>query len=439
VLLVLIFAFCVYRAATQSIIIDEAFMYLHFVAPPFLEAMTTYNTNNHIPVSLLDRATTRLFGLSEFTLRIPTLLCCLVYLFATRAVVLAVFSGEWAVITFALLTLHPLVLDLMVAARGYGPALAFLITALLFLLRRQWSGAGISLGLATAANLAFLSPVGSLGAMAMLSDTARKTFGRFIDLVCVPAAVIPFVLYIVPLSRANPEQFEFGAPTMAEALKSYILYSFFDTWPPFGERIIPLLQIVAVLIVAASAVACIYLIRRKEHSPVERLILLNGGALVAGVMMTWIAHYITGAGYPLTRTGVFWIVMIILAGMALLYRFVTIKPLRWTALSLAMVCLALLLTQMRVRYFQEWRYDAGTKRIAALIFQQEGKGKVRVAISPILFHTLDFYRRIYHADWEIIADEQGQAAVYVLLGQDQRHDMKVVYKDSVSGEVLQRQ
>src|SRR5579864_4731343 len=142
-LLAAVFALCVYRAATQAIIIDEAFTYIYFVAPPLSEVMTTYNTNDHIPTSLLAKITTSLFGVSELTLRMPSLLCCLIYLVAVRAIALAVFSGEWAVMVFALLSLNPIVLDLMVAARGYGPALAFLMAALWFLLRTEWARGGI--------------------------------------------------------------------------------------------------------------------------------------------------------------------------------------------------------------------------------------------------------------------------------------------------------
>ncbi|HEV2690858.1 MAG TPA: hypothetical protein VGV35_20020 [Bryobacteraceae bacterium] len=437
-LLAAVFALCVYRAATQAIVLDEAFTYTYFVKPPFAQMMTTYNTNDHIPNSLLAKATMGLFGMSEFTLRIPTLLCCLVYLFALRAIALAAFSGEWAVVTFALLSLHPLVLDLMSAARGYGPALAFLIAALWFLLRKEWAGSGLCLGLSTAANLAFLCPVGALGAMAALADTAKKTFGRFIDLVCIPAAVIPFVLYIVPLSRANPDQFQFGAPTMAEALESYIELSFMDKWPPFPGLVVPGFEILTVLILAGSAAAWVYLFRKRDGEPVDRLILLNGGALLAGVLATWVAHVTAGAGYPWTRTGVFWPVMITLGGMALLYRFVQWRALRWVALALASLCLIHFVRELRVDYFQEWKYDSGSKRIANVILRDGGKGKVRVVTGPLLQFSLGFYRDMYRADWEIVEDAKATGDYYVFKPEDARAELRVFYKDAVSGVVVQR-
>lgn len=435
-LLVAVFALCVYRAATQAIIIDEAFTYIYFVAPSFSEVMTTYNTNDHIPTSLLAKVTTSLFGVSELTLRIPSLVCCLIYLVAVRAIALAVFSGEWAVMVFALLSLNPIVLDLMVAARGYGPALAFLMAALWFLLRTEWARGGISLGLATASNLAFLCPVGSLGAMAALLDSSKKTFGRFIDLVCVPVAVIPFILYIVPLSRANPEQFTFGAPTMANALQSYIELTFLGKWPPFLGAVIPGFQILTALILAASVAAWVYIFRSGIRTMVDRLILLIGGALVLSVAMTWIAHVVAGAGYPLSRTGFYYPVMITLSGMALIYRFVRWRAVRWIALGLAGLCVIHFVRELRVGYFQEWRYDSGSRRIANFILQKGGRGKIRVVTSPVLQFSLVFYRGRNHAEWDILGDEAARGDYYVFLTPEVRPELKVVYRDSVSGTVV---
>jgi hypothetical protein len=443
-LLLGVFALCVYRAATQAIVIDEAYTYTNFVAPPFSKVMTTYNTNDHLPNSLLAMLTTRVFGLSELTLRIPTLLCCLLYLIVMRAIVLAVFSGEWAVVTFALLSLNPLVLDMMVAARGYGSALAFLMCGLWYLLRTEWSRSGICLGLATACNLAFLCPVTALGATAALLDTTlldttRKTFGRFIDLVCIPAAVIPFVLYVVPLSRADPRQFAFGAGTMAEALRSYIELSFIGTWSPFDGWVVLVFQIITVLILAASGVACLYLFRNNPGSQLDRLIVLNGGAMIVAALMTWISHVMAGAGYPLSRTGVYWTVMIPLGGMALIHRFVRFRALRWMALALASLCVVHFVHELRVGYFQEWKYDSGSKRIANVILQNSGAGKVRVAISPVLQFSLGFYRTIYHARWEILDISQAPTAdLYVCQPEDVRPDLKLLYRDAVSGVVILR-
>jgi len=272
--------------------------------------------------------------------------------------------------------------------------------------------------------------------MAALLDTSKKNFGRFIDLVCVPVAVIPFILYIVPLSRANPEQFTFGAPTMAGALKSYIELTFLDKWPPFLGAVVPGFQILTALILAASVAAWVYIFRSGNRTLMDRLILLIGGALVLSVLMTWIAHVVAGAGYPLSRTGFYYPVMITLSGMALIYRFVPWRAARWVAIALAGLCVIHFVRELRVGYFQEWRYDSGSKRIANFILQKGGRGKIKVVTSPVLQFSLVFYRGLNHVEWDILGDEAARGDYYVFLVPEVRPELKVVYRDAGSGTVV---
>ena len=72
----------VYRAATQSVTIDEAFTYNAFLAGPVDDLFTKYDANHHILNSLLAKLSISLLGLSELTLRLPSLLggllsCCI--------------------------------------------------------------------------------------------------------------------------------------------------------------------------------------------------------------------------------------------------------------------------------------------------------------------------------------------------------------------------
>jgi hypothetical protein len=80
--LVAVLTMNVYRAYTQCITIDEAFSYRMFVRAPFRDMLKRYDANNHVVNTLLEKATTRLFGASEFTLRIPSLLGGALFLFA---------------------------------------------------------------------------------------------------------------------------------------------------------------------------------------------------------------------------------------------------------------------------------------------------------------------------------------------------------------------
>src|SRR5262245_40237918 len=75
------FAWVVVRAATQAITIDEATTYVLFVMHP-QPLHWLGSTNNHVLNTALMRLSTLVFGLSEFTARIPALLGAAIYITA---------------------------------------------------------------------------------------------------------------------------------------------------------------------------------------------------------------------------------------------------------------------------------------------------------------------------------------------------------------------
>jgi hypothetical protein len=165
---VLVVAQSGYRAAHQAIAHDEACTYNWFIAEP--ANVFNYDPNNHVLATYLEMASVAALGANELTLRLPTLLAALLYAGAVVVFVrIAVPSPAWAIATGALLLLNPLVLDYLTEARGYGLALAFLLSSLDFTLlallarpgdaahaRRWWLLASLALGLCVASSLAFL-------------------------------------------------------------------------------------------------------------------------------------------------------------------------------------------------------------------------------------------------------------------------------------------
>ena len=438
-LLAAVFAINIYRAATQGITVDEAFTYQNFVAPPLSQVMTTYDVNHHVLYSLLAKITTSLFGLSALTLRMPSLLGGLIYLVAGRVMVLRVFSPAWSLMAFALLSLNPFVLDYLSAARGYGMALGFLMWALWFLLHRSWYRAGICLGLTACANLSFLYPIaGFLGAMALV-DATKKNIGLLLERVAVPLVVLPFVLYVVPVSHADVKQFEFTLPTLLESFQGFIELTFGRKYAAFTPWAALAAEILGIGVLAAGAVAFAAVLRNKPWTLLDRLILLNSGGMILCLAATWLAHVSIRAGYPYTRTGVYWPVLLTLGGVALIDRFGRLPVLRWPAWALAFLCLAGFLYEFEVGYYGEWKFDAGSKRIADLILRMGDHRPVRIACDGLLSHGLNFYGNfINHAQWDVVADPKADGDFHVLLPDDFRPDLTLIYRDPVSNAVVMK-
>src|SRR5262249_34983118 len=129
----------IYRAATQSITHDEALTYEWYVRHPWARMFESYDPNHHVLHTILCKLAVGSFGLSELTLRLPSLCGGILYVtMAVRLANLGVGGTPAFLPTVAALVLHPYVLDFLSAARGYGLAVGCLLAAIDRLVR--WTG-----------------------------------------------------------------------------------------------------------------------------------------------------------------------------------------------------------------------------------------------------------------------------------------------------------
>src|SRR5437899_12217017 len=91
-LLAALFAVNVYRAITQSVTAGEALNYTGFIGPPWTEALGRFDANDHVLNTLLVRISTWRFHLTELSLRLPSLLAGVFYLWVVFRMVRRWFS-----------------------------------------------------------------------------------------------------------------------------------------------------------------------------------------------------------------------------------------------------------------------------------------------------------------------------------------------------------
>jgi 4-amino-4-deoxy-L-arabinose transferase-like glycosyltransferase len=271
-LLCAVFLLCLYRAATQSFTIDESFTFLHYVNVSFSQAMSEYSANNHVLQSLLMRVFRRLLGRSELVMRLPTLIGCVLYLTAVYGITVASIRNGWLrLLALAVMTLNPLVLDLLVAARGYALSLGLSWWALYLawsdLLepkpRRLWL-AGVCAGLAVTANLIFVIPLAALGLMLMPLYARRGRFWHLIDSYAGPAVIICFVFLFIPLLK-SAGQFYFGVATLRDTFGS--LFGESLRQPPAGSFIFDNLDRMIPDVSAHLAAVAAPLVIKRGHCP----------------------------------------------------------------------------------------------------------------------------------------------------------------------------
>jgi len=378
-------AVCCYRAVHQSIIVDEATTYNRFVSGPWLKLFGRYDANNHILSSIMVKLSVTLGGLSPFKLRLPSLIAGF---FLTVGVFwllrrIEFWPLRWA--AFALVCLHPLLLDFSIAARGYSLSLAFFVWALYFYMERRYLAAGFLLGLSFASNVAILFPVLALITATALLDRQLKPLLSL----ALPAIFLAALITGPSLRRAHRDDFYTGYPdfrTAVASLASTSLHARADRDGILGdrntaERIGVLTLPVFLLLVGSASLFA------RQLLPFLTLVITIFGLILA--------HWWFHVNYPSDRTCLYFV---ILAAVAWAIAGDVFKS-RWVQAVWLLPAILLAIqfcTQLQMQYFQFWRVETDDKLIAGLI-QQACAGKpdnsVTLGVSWKHQPTLEFYRR----------------------------------------------
>src|SRR5262249_11290187 len=199
------FVWVVARAAVQSITIDEADTFLAYVAPPAPTPLSP-SANNQLFDSMLLRLFTSSFGVWHLTARAPALIGAAVYIGSAYTVVRALARGtavEWPL--FVCLVYNPFVMDYLVAARGYGLALAFWMAAIALIL---WGRGGV------------------IGRCVLASGCAGLSFSANFSFAFADA----FVMVLVFLWACRREQGSYERVLAATLLPGLAIALFFTGW-----------------------------------------------------------------------------------------------------------------------------------------------------------------------------------------------------------------
>ena len=483
VLMAVLLATNFYRAATQSIVHDEALSWELYISGPISAIFQTYTANNHFLATLLFRISTTFFGDSEFAMRLPSVLAGAWFFWTVFQLCALLFSDGWFfLLGFAVLTLNPILLDFLVAARGYGLAMAGLFWALFQMLawfddrqrgigadvlrKRLWKAA-IGSAVAVAANFTLLMPV-SLLALAFCvlllkkpepasspeippppkprkkskksrpeaAPAPTRSYASFLHFV-VPVAVLALAFVLAaPIDMARTEDLYAGSPTALKSLQSLAKVSFAYADRSGLQQIEHILSSVAIIFLPVIAVAALVLVstsRAVLASAVGLATFLSSLAVVGSALLLAAAHLATGIPYPEDRTGIYFVPLTSLAALGLARILADLPGFpRWIGFATAAVLLSFALefaAQWNVHSFWVWRYDADTKRVfdaleaAAKPAAQTGD-PIRLGVSWVFEPALNYYRERHNAAWLAPVQRDGfdgARQFYVVSSDDQKN------------------
>jgi hypothetical protein len=393
------FLLCCYRAVVQSITYDEALTFNRFVKGPWSSIYAPfYDANNHILYSILAKLSIYTFGLSEFTLRLPSLIAGAFLIFGIFRVLQAISSRLMRWMFFVALSLHPLLLDFSVAARGYSLGLALFVWALYFSLKGRYLLTGALLGLAVSANLTNVFPALGLMAAAVLLQRCppANRFGALCKMM-FPAAVIFAAICFASLSSAHRDNFYYGYPSPDESAVSLIRTSFQAYNGRLGlfgsERAVHLIGMyllpsVGAFILISSAVG---FLRNRDSPdrfvPVSTLLITSLGLLSA--------HVFFDVKYPADRTGLYLILLFSLAWAVAIdvWRNSGVLCVHFAIYFLVILQFC---TAFHTSFFPFWRADMYTKVVAQRLkdaCKDRPDDSVSVSSTWYLQQALEFYRQ----------------------------------------------
>jgi len=501
VLLAALLATNLYRAATQSIVHDEALTWQIYLTGPASTIFQYYDANNHFLATILFRISTALFGVSEFSLRLPTLLAGAWLFWTVFRLTTLIFGNGWlSLIGCAVLTLNPILLDFLVAARGYGLAIAGLFWALFQMLlwfqersasvadgqlrKRLWKAA-LGCAIAVAANLTFLFPtfvlavafcvlirraanataVDDAPARALQSNTRKKqkkvkpdvprtkAAGPLVHFL-VPVIVLALVyLLAAPIELARTQDFYVGANTALASLRnlaevsfayrnSSILQAAQPAWMNMALIILPLATV-------ASLIAAGRLLRKgNPPTPLGLATILASISVIGSALLLAAAHLLSGIPYPIDRTGIYFVPLALLSALGLarilLDRRDTLRWAGWAIVLVLVLFIGVFAAEWNVSSFYVWRYDADSKRIfEAIESSPRPAGQVRLGVSWVLEPALNFYREERMATWMAPVERdgfEGSRQFYVATREDRRKagwsNLKQIYRGPVSGTAV---
>jgi hypothetical protein len=388
--------------------------------------------NHHLLNTWLMSIFYRLFGASEFVLRLPNVLAFCLYAFFTFKILSKAESNVVLLLGTALLFFNPYLIDFFTIARGYGLSLGFAMGAVYFLLLssnvnsyedylRYFAFSLLFSLLAAYSNLIlvnfsiailsiFLYELFLLvrkGVIA-LNKRNKKNLSGLIILSLV--FLFPLVLRLFMLK--NNQQLYFGGTdfyrhTISQLIHHSIYFSY------YGESFWLLLRKVIVIL---FGLAIIYQFFRRKYTSLSRITLFLALLVAASFFQYWLFEI----PFPVGRTAIF---LIPLFGLFICFFFGELKDfLKQQVITNQVLSVLVFLLFLAMAYHfainlnlkntREWRFDSNTKAMMAELKQLNElnvKSYKPISISNnwLFEPTINYYRTLYQMDYLTPADRDG--------------------------------
>lgn len=390
------------------------------------------SANNHLLNTWMMMLQEKLFGNSEFALRLHNLPGHALYLFFSYKLLQHFRHFTLALCGFLMLNLNPFILDFFSLARGYGISLSLLLGALFFLKRyietRRILLAQLSMLFCAIAMLAHMALLNVLLMIWMslliiqLAESFREGKAprrQMIQLMISISAysVIPLLalLYVIPVSAElkKVNAFFFGGDNgfWKDTFNSLLDRSMYGiNYPIVTQRPLKVLVLAALAYMLWKSISGFF---QKKVSLNDSFFAFGTFILLGCIALTILQHYIFNTKYLLDRTALMFIPLFVVPVFTVLDRYM-LKAKRVMVFSSGATLLLLLHFSrcFNLHYVDEWKFDADKKHLAGFLESHKdkilkGKQQMTIGVNYIQSQTINFYRAQKHLYWLGLAEESG--------------------------------
>lgn len=412
ILAALFLSYTIVRAALVSITHDEAFSYLQYGVKSYLEIAKSpppHIPNNHILNTLLFKASTQIFGVSHFTLRIPNLFFHALFL-VYSVLWLRKFQSNFIKISgFLLLSANVYLLDFFALARGYGMGASLLFISLFYLFKyvedkklKSISFGMVAAALAVYANFtflyAFLGFVGVYNVLFLADCIHIKTLLKK----NIPILIITTVLaclIVIPLKKISGDLFG-GADSFFNNTVKSLSHSYLYTNSGNGSVLL------ASFIVLLFSCALFYFLYTSLKRKKTRLTKLNVSllVLVLVLLIQVVQHYLLGTPYITHRTAILYMPLFFTMLICWLHALeqqgeFSKKIAIILCLLLSTGALANTLIGINIKSAFEWKYDAYNEAVVTDLITLRESENIRLGNTWFYEPGLNFYRQSKPLPW----------------------------------------
>jgi hypothetical protein len=479
----LVFAYCCIRAFSVSIYVDEAQTYMVHSKLLFFQIIT-YNSptwselaNNHLLNTLLVKMFVSLFGVSEFVIRIPALMGTAFYLFGIFKILKLFLRRFYLLLSVALLTMNPFMVDYFSMARGYSLGLGFMSFALFFLFKRLkepgsknaknlfWSSTMMSFSVIS--NFTFLTVFVSVVCVYLflefgeLFDLARKgakkviIFKKFLSGFLLPLA--PGILFLlatctVPIIKMmGAHAFRTGGLRgfFKDTVASLIEVSLYDKSYDATSLIIVSKTIIVILFFSAILFLLYKLIKKRRFELIDNYLFLIVMLISVSVATILLQHIFLCTKYVVNRAAIYFLPLFFMFFIIFWKDLAEVKNkfFKISNLSFFMfLCFVLLAHYFSCVNFDHfmWRYDASTRDVLDYIEKVNVNDNKSLTIGTDLFflQSTNFYKEKNKMDWLDVSQKgpDGEFDYYYIYCNDtgilKKYDLDKIKAYNLSGACL---